>query len=101
MTVAIVLAICCLLVSVVTSCHLSRHRPRRETASGAAASTGVQPPTHSLRSTAHPRHRWSGPRARLELTEEGLRGSGSQVRFCLDCADVRTEDHPLNEMEPK
>lgn len=101
MTVAVLLAICCVVVSVVGCWYLAHHLPHRKTVSGPAASTGGPPTTRYLRSMGHSRHRWSGPRPRLELTGDGLRDSGPQVRFCLDCAAERTEDQPLNEMESK
>ena len=98
MTVAIVLAFCGVVVSVLGWCYLTRRPRHRTVGSGAAASTEGSPTTAFLRSMAHPRHRWSGPRPRWELTDKGLQDSGPQVRFCLDCSAERTELSPRKKM---
>jgi hypothetical protein len=43
--------------------------------------------------TVYRRHRWSERRPRLELTERGMRQTGHEVRFCLDCPAERSEAH--------
>ncbi|SDR69444.1 hypothetical protein SAMN04488543_0075 [Friedmanniella luteola] len=42
-------------------------------------------------------HRWSERRPRLELTESGIRRTGHQVRFCLDCPAEKSDELPRRE----
>ena len=44
-----------------------------------------------LEPAGHGRHRWSGRRPRLTLTESGFRDTGARFRFCLDCTAERCE----------
>jgi len=50
-----------------------------------------------LEPAGHGRHRWSGRRPRLTLTESGFRDTGARFRFCLDCTAERCEE-PHGEM---
>jgi hypothetical protein len=106
-TAAIVLAVCCLAVTIGGWWwYLTRYRPRRKTRSAAAAPSGSAGRAPAARSRggssrSYVQHRWSGRRPRLELTEDGLRDTGQQIRFCLDCAAERVEDQPSSELEPK
>jgi hypothetical protein len=61
-------------------------RPSRDVGPGA--------PAQRAPADAYVGHRWSGRRPRLELTESGIRGTGHQVRFCLDCPAEKSEEQP-------
>jgi hypothetical protein len=109
MTVAIVLALCCVAITAYGSWRYVRHVQRRlgETHTGAAAPPSLriesarQPQPRRAQSMTNNAHRWSGRRPRLRLTVDGLRDTGQHVRFCLDCAAEKTEDQPSSEIKPK
>jgi hypothetical protein len=49
---------------------------------------------------AYRRHAWSERRPRLELTESGMRYTGHEVRFCLDCPAEKSVEQASTENGP-
>jgi hypothetical protein len=105
LALALVLVVCGLAL-VVRACWPQRSSDLARPGSGRVTSPGREPAPGADRGglpmeTAYRRHRWSDRRPRLELTASGMRRTGHELRFCLDCPAEKSEASTSTETGPR